>query len=356
VYHATRPVLRRIMFIDQALRAGRSPNAATLSRELGASRRTIARDIEFMRDQLGAPLEFDPVGNGFVYTDLTYRLPYFQMTEGELVGLYLAERMMRQMRGTPFEADLRRAIAKLNTMLPDGVSVRLDDVADMLTVLPASQSHYDPECFRALTTAVVCRRRVDMVYFTASRKKISRRDFDPYEMALIDDGWYAVGYCHNRRAVLMFAVQRVQAVKPTGDTFDRPSDFRLEEYLKGSFRALRGDGDYDVVLRFSPDVADRVEERRWHPSQAHERQDDGGLILRFHVSDLREVKRWVMAWGADCRVVEPKELRDLIVDELNRMLGNDEEGRRDCPSNGRGGLNVLGRGRNKKQRRGRPCS
>jgi predicted DNA-binding transcriptional regulator YafY len=165
------------MVIDQALRAGRLPNAATLSRQLGASRRTIARDIELMKYDLLAPIEFDPFRNGFLYTDLTYRLPYFQMSEGELLGLYLAERMMQQLRGTPIEADLRRAIAKLNTMLPNGVSVRLDDIADMLTVLPATQSYYNPECSRALTSTVVCRRPVDIVYGSASAKSGLSRFF-----------------------------------------------------------------------------------------------------------------------------------------------------------------------------------
>jgi len=62
----------------------------------------------------------------------------------------------------------------------------------------------------------------------------------------------ALGYCHYRRSVLMFAMQRVKSVRETGETFDRPADFRLDEYLAGSFRALRGEGDYVVVLRFSP--------------------------------------------------------------------------------------------------------
>ena len=109
------------------------------------------------------------------------------MSEGELVALYLAERLIQQLRGTPFEADLRRAIAKLGTMLPDGVSVRLDAMADMLSILPAAHSYYDPACLCTLTSAVVCRRRLDMVYWTASRNETTRRDFDPYDLALIDD-------------------------------------------------------------------------------------------------------------------------------------------------------------------------
>ena len=81
---------------------------------------------------------------------------------------------MRQLEGTPFESDLRKAIDKLGTMLPDGVSVRLDAIADVLAVLPATRPYYDPESFCVLSTAVVCRQRVEMVYWTAGRNETTR--------------------------------------------------------------------------------------------------------------------------------------------------------------------------------------
>jgi predicted DNA-binding transcriptional regulator YafY len=333
------------MLIDQELRAERLPNAVRLARSLEVNPRTIGRDIEYMRDQLGAPIEFDAVRNGYFYRDPTYRLPYFQLSQGELLALYLAERMMHPLRGTPFEADLRRAITKLDTMLPDGVSIRLDALADFLSVLPASQPHYDPDSFCALTRAVACSRRLEMVYWTAARNATSQREFDPYDLALIEDGWYAVGYCHLRLDVRMFAIQRVKLVRETGEVFTRPPDFRLDEYLKGSFRAVRGDGDHDIVLRFAPDLAPRIAERTWHPSQTLDECADGSLIVRFHVNDLREVKRWVLSWGAGCQVLEPEELRESIMTELNRMLDNAARAARKRPSNTRTGTKPPGRRR-----------
>ena len=93
-----------------------------------------------MRDQYHAPIAFDRARRGFYYTELTFRLSFPQLNQGELIALFLAERMMRQFRGTPFEPDLRQAITKLSEMLPDRVSVRLDSVADHLSVLPATES------------------------------------------------------------------------------------------------------------------------------------------------------------------------------------------------------------------------
>src|SRR5690348_3323451 len=96
MHQSSRPPLARMMAIDQALRAGTWPNASTLSRQLEVAPRTIRRDLAYLRDQLGAPLEFDPLSNGFHYTEMTYRLPFFQLSEGELFALLLAERLLRQ--------------------------------------------------------------------------------------------------------------------------------------------------------------------------------------------------------------------------------------------------------------------
>jgi len=181
------------------------------------------------------------------------------------------------------------------------------------------QTPYDPETFAALASAVVRRRQLEMVYWTAGRGATTTRVVDPYHLMLVDGGWYAIGRDHRRGEVLIFAAQRVRSVRETGETFDRPADFQVEDYMAGSFRAVRGDGQHRVVLRFTPDFADRIAEKVWHPSQESERTADGGLILRFRVSDLREVKRWVMFWGVDCEILEPVELRESIATELRSM-------------------------------------
>jgi predicted DNA-binding transcriptional regulator YafY len=312
------------MTIDKALRTSAWPNTRTLAEQIGVTRRTIRRDIDYLRDQLNAPIEFDGVRNGYYYTEPTFRLPFPQLTQGEMLSLYLSERMMRQFRGTPFEPDLRQTIAKLSELLPDGASVRLEAIADLLSVLPAVQADYDPELFSAVMRAVVGRRRLKMVYWTASRNVTTSRLFDPYELSLVDDGWYAFGYCHRATKIRMFAVQRVRSVSETGETFDRPADFRAGDHMKGSFRAMRGEGSYDVVLRFGSQAAGWIREKQWHPSQMCEEQPDGSLIVRFHVNELLNVRRWAMYWGADCEVMAPPELREQIMHEVRQIVRRDQ--------------------------------
>jgi predicted DNA-binding transcriptional regulator YafY len=109
--------------IDRALRAGTWPNARTLAELLEVNPRTVRRDIESMRDQLHAPIEFDSRRNGYHYTEPSYRLPFSQLTEGELVALFVAEQILGRYRGTPYGPDLARAFAKLTAALTDPIDV-----------------------------------------------------------------------------------------------------------------------------------------------------------------------------------------------------------------------------------------
>src|SRR5262249_1965416 len=101
---ATRPPLARLAVIDQTIRSRAYPNATFLARQLEAPRRTICRDLDLLRDRLGAPLEFDRRHNGYYYTEPNYCLPLVHLTEGELLALFLAERLLQEYRGTPYAA------------------------------------------------------------------------------------------------------------------------------------------------------------------------------------------------------------------------------------------------------------
>lgn len=102
--------------IERSVRDGEYPNSESLAASLEVDSRTIQRDIAFLTDQLGAPLDFCRKRNGYYLTDLSWTLPALQLTEGELVSVFLAERLIRQYRGTPFETDLARAFDRIRTV------------------------------------------------------------------------------------------------------------------------------------------------------------------------------------------------------------------------------------------------
>lgn len=317
---ATRPALRRFAAIDRSIRAGDYPNARGIARELEVSHRTIKRDIEFLRDSLGAPLGFCRRHNGYFYTCDTWQLPYFQLTEGEMLALFVTERALREYHGTPYEADLRRAFEKIAVSLPEEITVDLSALDQTHSFRHSTVTLQDLETFQRLVSAVLRRRRIRVTYWTASRDEETEREIDPYHLANIDGEWFLIGYCHLREEIRMFAPTRIRRLEETGDGFTRPADFNIAAYLDGSFRVVRESNahSHHVRLRFNRAAAKWVREKVWHPSQQM-KDTPHGLELSLHVSSLIEVRRWVLSFGADCEVLAPRELRDSIQQEAQTL-------------------------------------
>ena len=158
-----------------------------------------------------------------------------------------------------------------------------------------------------------------MVYWTAARDETTERMVDPYHLALIGDSWYLIGYCHWRREVLTFATARVRSARLTEEAFKHPAISGSRTIWQAVFACFVARRRHWVVLRFGREVAGRVKEKIWHTSQKTETAGDGGLIVRFQVSDLREVLGWALSWGADCEVLEPGEFREMMKREVAEL-------------------------------------
>jgi predicted DNA-binding transcriptional regulator YafY len=314
---ASRPPLRRLLALDRMLRAGRYPNATTAGKELEVHPRTIHRDLEFLRDSWGAPLQFCRKHNGYYYGDPDYALPLLQLSEGELLALFLAERVMQQYRDTPFARDLATAFRKLTAALPDEVTINLAHWDGVLSFRQTVADVHEAAWFRQLTNAARRGRQLELVYWTASRDETCCRVVDPYHLVSVDGHWYLIAYCHLREDIRMFTPGRIRSLKETGAAFERPGDFRIAEYLDATLRVVRGSAAAQQVrLRFTQEAARYVREKVWHTSQQLDDQEDGGLVLTLQLSHLLEVKRWALSFGPGCEVLEPEELREQVRREL----------------------------------------
>src|SRR5436305_4160353 len=114
--------------IHQELQGQKFPNAATLGRNMEISTKTVHRDVEFMRDRLALPIEWNGARNGYYYTAPVTNFPTMHFTEGELVALVVAEKALQQYRGTSFEKPLLSAVKKMEESLPDTISLSLSDI------------------------------------------------------------------------------------------------------------------------------------------------------------------------------------------------------------------------------------
>jgi len=128
------------------------------------------------------------------------------------------------------------------------------------------------------------------------------------------------------RGLRTFKIERIRGVSVTPRTFDAPEEGALERELRRGWDIISDQEPVEVVLRFSPVIADRVLETTWHPLQRTERQGDGSLIWRTTVSGVIEIRLWILSWGDDAEVLEPPELRQQVRDILGRARAKYEPG------------------------------
>ena len=306
--------------IHQALAAGQHPNATTLARELEVVTKTVHRDLQFMRDRLGLPLEFVAAYNGYHYTEPVESFPAMQISEGELFALLVAEKALGAYRGTVFEAPLSSAFKKISAGLPDSVSLHLAEWEKTVSFHTSTEPVVNLEIFDVLAKAVGARQQLRLRYRKPGQTQPEERIVNPYHLGNINGDWFLFAHDHLRDDLRTFVPARVLAAEPTGKTFAPPKKFSLSDRLRDSFGVYSGEGDFKVVLRFHERVADYKREKRWHPSQELAERPDGGVELRVHLSSLIEVTRWVLSWGGDCHVVAPKELAAAVRAAAQKIL------------------------------------
>jgi proteasome accessory factor B len=318
---ASRPPLERMLRIHQALQAGGYPNASTLARQIEVSTKTIHRDLEFMRDRLDLPLEFDPARKGYFYTGEVSSFPTLQISEGEIFALVVAEKALQQYRGTSFEKPLLSAIRKMQQALPDTISLNLADLGQTISFRTRAEPILNLGIFEVLARAVAERRQLELQYRKPGQKPESRL-VDPYHLANINGDWFLFAFDHARKDIRTFSPARIHSARLTGKSFDRPQKFSLERRLRDSFGVHSGEGEgrFEVVIRFAPRVADYIREKKWHDSQALREFKDGSVELKMKLSSLGEVQRWVLSWGGDAKVLQPPELVESIRQAATAIL------------------------------------
>jgi proteasome accessory factor B len=317
----SRPPLERMLRIHQAIAGGKYPNASSLATEIEVVTKTIHRDIEFMRDRLELPIEYDSRRYGYHYTQEVSAFPTLQITEGELFALLVAEKALQQYRGTNFEKPLLSAFKKMEQGLPDTISLNLADWDQSISFRMSAEPILDLQIFDALAKAAAGHRQLAISYRKPGSRQVESRTVDPYHLANINGEWFLFAYDHLRRDLRTFVPSRIQSARPTGVIFPRPQKFSVEKILRDSFGVHSGHGDHTVVIRFDAVAADYIREKRWHPSQELHELKEGGVELRLKLSSLGEIQRWVLGWGGGATVVEPPELIAGIREAAQRLLG-----------------------------------
>jgi predicted DNA-binding transcriptional regulator YafY len=209
-----------------------------------------------------------------------------------------------------YQAAACGALAKLENLLPD--EQRREVAWARTTLLAVGMNWADPgqtaPYLKALRNAIRERRRVRMRYRGQQQCEPMQRDFGPFALAH-SWGWqYCVGYCHLRRAIRSFRLDRICDLVVLDQTFVGAADFDLQAYLTTDpwfQRTVR------ARLRFGPESALIALDQRAYWESCEE-QPGGDVLVSFSAPDLETAASIVLRYGFPATIVEPTALRDVV--------------------------------------------
>lgn len=317
-----RQQLERILEIDRQIRAGLYPRAEDIAATLECSRRVVFEDKRFMVDRLGAPIEFDRDQGGWAYTDSTWVLPNVMVTEGELLAFLLSVEVAQRHIGTAFESSLRSAIEKISKTIKGSAAVDLKQLRAIYTVAAPTTTVMSERLLLDFYQAIQERRQIRMRYYTNSRNSWNERTVNPHHLYYENDAWYLFAYDHWRSEMRNFHLGRIDWWEVLTERFERNPGFSADDWMGTAFQGIRGGEPAQVAIQFDAQQAPWIRERNWPDTHRIEELPNGSLILRFKTGGLEGVKMWVMQYGAHAQVLEPPELRHMVITELERAIVN----------------------------------
>ncbi|HHW03737.1 MAG TPA: WYL domain-containing protein [Thermoanaerobacterales bacterium] len=311
----------RMMDIVMHLQARSLVKAQELADILETDLKTVYRDIESLRTA-NIPVESKPgrYGGFYISKDFYFKAP--KLTPEEIAVLFFAGEILVKKNGFMFEKDFKTALSKLkNTLAKEEITMSSEKISSISYEIESLKTRLWENMFYIIEKNISEKKSINVEYYTLSRDEVKWRTLDPYHLIYKSGAWYLIAFCHWRKEVKIFRVDRIKSIDETGKSFKIKKGFSLREYLKNSWQITRGE-EVDVLVRFFPPASRLVREMQWLPTQKIIEEKDGTILFSARVSGLMEIKRWILGYGSQAEVLEPQSLRQEIYDEVSKILSH----------------------------------
>ncbi len=313
---------RQWKIIQLLLTAKTGRSAADIAAHLECHPRTVYRDLEALQVG-GFPLYNERVDNRNLWSllDTVKQQIPVPCSLTELMALYFSRDMIKALQNTVFHDALDTLFQKIKTTLPSDSEKYLQHVRKTLAVSLKQYKDYGKykEIINRIQSAALNRKTLDVEYFTMGRQKKSRRRIDPYRILFFDNTFYLIGYCHMRKEIRTFTVERVSSATVTDSSFDSPDMAQLDEQLDTGFGIVKGTPE-KIRIRFDRSCAGYIKETEWHKSQRILDRPDGSIMFEAEMAVTEELRQWLLSWGAQAEVVAPQALRDAVHRTAQKLL------------------------------------
>lgn len=307
--------LRRILQVIPDIADGNDHALGKVAKKAGVDEAVLLADLKSLADRQGGPGGFVEgmqiyISPGTVSVTSDLFLRPMGLTVAELSALELGLAILRSERPpdeTPGIERARDRLRKLIKNLPADHDTMERRVAELA---PVDGLPHLVELRKALRD----HRKARITYRKGSAHDATERVVRLYAIVPASGMWYAIGYCEQSEDLRVFRMDRVESVLILADRYAIPSTFSVSETIRNG-KGLNADtAPTGMKVRYSPKIARWIAEREGVPLDA-----DGSLTMEHPLADHDWAVRHVLQYGAEAEALEPKSLRDEIVNRLRSI-------------------------------------
>jgi len=306
----------RFYRIDQLLHQRRVVPLALFLEELGVSRATFKRDLEYLRDRLNAPIVWDREAGGYRFgapdsAARQYELPGLWFNATEVHALLTMQHLLENLQPGLLGPHVAPLLARIRALMDEGDHAP-EEVQRRIRILHMGARRVPPRHFESVSSALLSRKRLAISHYSRGNDRVTERDVSPQRLVFYRDNWYLDAWCHLRRGLRSFSMDAIRRAVVI-DRAARPvSERALDAQLASGYGIFSGARTRTARLRFGPERARWVADEVWHPQQMGAYDAEGFWLLEFPYSDDRELLLDVLKHGEHVEVLAPRALRTKV--------------------------------------------
>jgi predicted DNA-binding transcriptional regulator YafY len=305
----------RLLSVLELLQSRKQMSGSEIARRLEVDPRTVRRYIVMLQD-MGIPVQAERGPYGNYQLRRGYRIPPLLFTEPEAIALTLGLLAIREFRFPVEVAAVESAVAKTERVMPEKLLQQARALEETITFHLDFRPHRVESNFvTMLSSAAQQRQRVHLGYLSWEGDK-TERDFDPYGIVFNEGFWYTAGYCHLRRDLRTFRLDRITALELSEQTFDRPDEFDVLGHVLNSLFSRPGVGQVEVLMETTLEHARQVTS----PDLGTLEETKQGVIFRRAAIHLEWVAFFLMCLDFPVVVIQPATLRETLREMATNAL------------------------------------
>ena len=314
----------RIYTIQRMLNSQQAVPLSRFLETLEISKATFKRDLEYLRDRLGAPIVWDAELNGYrleMKSDQqAHPLPGLWLNEAEVFALLTGIELLGAIEPAPLIGRQVKPIRERLEQILELGQFSKEDIRRHIRLIPMGARQSNSEHFQAIAHALLAKKRLRLRHFGRLDANITEREVSPQRLVYYRENWYLDAFCHLRDDIRSFSIDAIEEANAVDKNPVSVDAAVLQAELDAGYGIFSGGQTKIARLKFSPFKARWVARETWHTDQKGEMLDDGSYLLEVPYFDDRELINDILRHGSQVEVLAPGELKIRLKQEVQLIL------------------------------------